>query len=106
MRVLLAASVAVLIVGITPALTDKGGRGDHDDRKTVESARERGDVLPLARIVELLRAQGMQGEVLEVELEDDDGRLIYEIYLLGDDGRRREIKVDPATGRILDMDHD
>lgn len=106
MRVLFAASVAVLIAGITPALADKGGRGDHDDRKTVERARERGEVLPLARIVELLRAQGQAGEVLEVELEEDDGDLIYEIYLLGDDGRRREIKVDPATGRILDMDHD
>jgi uncharacterized membrane protein YkoI len=106
MRALFAASVAVLIAGITPALADKGGREDHDDRKKIERARERGDVLPLARIVELLRTQGLKGDVLDVELEDDDGGLIYEIYLLGKDGRRREIKVDPATGRILEMDHD
>ncbi len=103
MRVPLAACFAVLIAGIPPALADKGG---DDDRRTVERARERGEVLPLARIIELLRGQGLTGDVLEIELENDDVGLVYEIYLLGPDGRRLEIKVDPATGRIIDRGHD
>ncbi len=93
------------LVGVTlPAFADKGR--DHDDRRTLERARERGDILPLARIVELLRAQGITGDLLEVELEDKDGSLIYEIYVLGADGRRQELTVDPATGRILGVDRD
>ncbi|MCO5162194.1 MAG: PepSY domain-containing protein [Mesorhizobium sp.] len=103
MRVLLAACFAVLIASVSPALADKGGDAD---RRAVERARERGEILPLARIIELLRAQGLTGDVLEVELENDDAGVVYEIYLLGPGGRRLEIKVDPATGRILERDHD
>ena len=104
MRVPLAPFFLVIFVAVAlPALADKGG---DDDRRTVERARERGEVLPLARIIELLRAQGLTGDVPEVELENDDAGLVYEIYLLGPDGRRLEIKVDPASGRILDRDHD
>ena len=28
------------------------------------------------------------------------------VYVLGNDGRRLELTVDPATGRILDMERD
>ena len=31
---------------------------------------------------------------------------VYEIYVLGPDGRRLELKVDPVTGRILDKGRD
>lgn len=105
MRRLLAASITALVVGISPALADKGGRHD-DDRETVERARDQGKVLPLAEILDILKTRGLTGKVVEVELEDDDEGLIYEIYLLGPDGRRREIKVDPTSGRIIDVDHD
>lgn len=105
MRALPSALLAILIAA-TPALADKGGRRDDDDRKTLEQAQERGDVLPLARIVELLRAQGIAGDILEVELDDEDNGLVYEIYVLGPDGRRLELTVDPSTGRILDRDPD
>jgi uncharacterized membrane protein YkoI len=92
------------LVAATPAFADQGGHDD--DRSTLERARERGDVQPLARIVELLREQGIAGELLEVELEREDDGLVYEIYVLGNDGRRLELTVDPATGRILDMERD
>lgn len=104
MRAFGSLALAVLVALASPALADKGGR--HEDRERLERAIERGEVLPLARIVELLRAQGITGDILEVELDDEDGGLVYEIYILGPDGRRREFDVDPATGRILDMDED
>lgn len=100
MRALLPVLLATVLVA-SPALADKGGHGDHDERERLEHAQEKGDVLPLARILELLRAEGITGEVLEVELENEDDGFVYEIYLLGPDGRRLEVKVDPATGKIL-----
>jgi uncharacterized membrane protein YkoI len=102
MRAFVPFLLAALVAVAAPAFADKGD----DDRKTLERARERGDVLPLARIVELLRGQGITGDLLEVELEQEDHGLVYEIYVLGDDGRRLELTVDPATGRILDMERD
>lgn len=106
MRAFVPVLLAALLAAVAPASADKGGREDHDDRRTLERARERGEVLPLARIIELLRAQGVAGDVLEVELEDEDEGFVYEIYVLGSDGRRRELTVDPATGRILSVDED
>lgn len=105
MRALFPALMAVLIA-VTPVLADKGGRGDDDDRRTLERAQENGNVLPLTRIVELLREQGIAGDILEVELEGEGEDFVYEIYVLGPDGRRLELKVDPVTGRILDKGRD
>jgi uncharacterized membrane protein YkoI len=41
---------------------------------------------------------------MEVELERDDGRFVYELEVLSPDRRRIEIKVDGATGEILGND--
>ncbi len=98
-----AAFLSVFVLGLSPVLADKGGR-HHDDREIVERAREAGKALPLSELLERIKAQGWTGKVLDVELEDEHDILIYEIYLLGPDGRRQEIKVDPATGRVLDAD--
>ena len=104
MRAFVPLLLAALVAVAAPAYADQD---EHDDdRKTLERAREHGDVLPLARIVELLRGQGIAGELLEVELDREDDGLVYEIYVLGNDGRRLELTVDPATGRILDVEQD
>ncbi len=42
-----------------------------------------------------------KGEIVEIELDDKDGGLYYEIYYLDSGGRRIEIYVDAATGQIL-----
>ena len=44
--------------------------------------------------------------MLEVELERDDGLLIYEIELLTRDQVVREIEMDARTGDILDDERD
>ncbi|MBT5413545.1 MAG: PepSY domain-containing protein, partial [Rhodospirillaceae bacterium] len=41
------------------------------------------------------------GEVLEVELEDDDEAFVYEIKLLAPDGRIMERRFDAHTGEPL-----
>ena len=38
--------------------------------------------------------------------EDDDGRAMYEFYLLGKDGRIREVYVDGRSGEILSAEPD
>jgi len=52
-----------------------------DDHNRARSAVVAGDILPLKKILEQLDGQ-RPGQVLEVELENEDGAWVYEIRLL------------------------
>lgn len=41
-----------------------------------------------------------QGRVVEAELEDEDGKVVYEVKIFGDDGQTREIEVDANSGKL------
>lgn len=80
----------------------RGRGGDHDDAR---EAVEHGQALSLARILPLaLRA--VPGEVLEVELESEHGRYIYEIEILARNGRVRKVILDARTGDVLGVEDD
>jgi len=68
--------------------------------------RQQGEILSFASLLEALDQRYPQGRVLEVELERDDGLLIYEIELLTRDQVVREIEIDARTGDILDDERD
>ena len=61
-----------------------------------------GQVLPLATVLGKL-AHEAPGQVLKVEFEREDGRFIYEIRLLQNDGRMAKLKVDAVDGRVLSI---
>ena len=62
-------------------------------------------LLPLARVLGIARAR-VPGEVIEVELDDDDGRPEYEVKILTADGRSIETKIDAVSGAILKSEED
>jgi uncharacterized protein YpmB len=41
------------------------------------------------------------GEVKEIELEREGGSTIYEVEVVGKDGKLREVTVDAGNGRVL-----
>ena len=88
------------------ASADRGGRArDDDDQEKVWEARKRGTILPLETILaSLLRTY--PGEILKIDLDDDDDYLIYEIEILTRRGIVLELEVDAHTGRILDIEED
>ncbi|MCU7915935.1 MAG: PepSY domain-containing protein [Candidatus Thiodiazotropha sp. (ex Gloverina cf. vestifex)] len=62
-----------------------------------------GKIQPLEAILE--QVQTVQpGSVLEVELEEDDDRMIYEIELLDKEGMVWEIKIDAVTGELVERE--
>ncbi len=81
------------LVATAPALA-----GSDQDR--VRAAVQAGQALPLKTLLERLE-RDHPGQVLDVELEQDDGRWIYEIRLLQRDGRRVKLELDAATGEVL-----
>ncbi|EGV52663.1 hypothetical protein Rifp1Sym_ad00100 [endosymbiont of Riftia pachyptila (vent Ph05)] len=80
----------VLLGGLTPAFTS-----DHDEALRLKQA---GEILPLKTILERLQ---QPGQILEVELEHKQGRLVYELELLDEQGRVWEFYFDAASGEMI-----
>jgi len=94
--------VAVLFVAsVVAGGDDKDGR-EHD---AIRGALQRGEVLPLAKILAIAQEK-VPGDVIEVELESKRGALVYEIKVLAQSGRVREIKIDARTGTVINIEDD
>ena len=75
------------------------------DFEIAQEAVARGQILPLIEV--LTRVQAIQpGRVVEVELEQDDGVMVYEVELITPDGRLIEMDLDAATGALVEMDEE
>lgn len=75
-----------------------------DEQASVRRAVEEGRLRPLAEIIAAVQAR-YPGRVVEVDLERrSGGRYVYEIELLSPERRKLEIKVDGATGKILETE--
>lgn len=99
LRALLTAGLLVLTA--SPALA-----GDKPkDHEAARAALSRGEIQPLSKILSIAAARA-PGDVIKVELEDEKGRLIYEVKLLGKDGRVREVELDAKSGAVLKVEDD
>jgi uncharacterized membrane protein YkoI len=85
------------------ALTLLAAPAAADDHDRARRALERGEVLPLATILPQVETT-LGARVIEVDLERDDGRFVYEFELIDARGRIIEAEVDAATGRILEVE--
>jgi uncharacterized membrane protein YkoI len=80
-------------------------RADDDDLDRLRDAVSRGEVRPLSALQDEVR-RAFPGEIIRVELDEDDDRFIYEFKVLKANGRLVEIEMDARDGRILDVDDD
>lgn len=98
-RVMLAClMVAVLAVSLRVAHAD-----DDDDWRSLHRQVEAGRIKPLSEILDAL-AKDWRGDVIDVDIEDDDDEIIYEIELLGPQGQVVEFEIDARTGEILEIE--
>jgi uncharacterized membrane protein YkoI len=89
----------ILALLASPTLADSR---DHDRARR---AMEAGEILPLSQILKVAHA-ARPGRVIELELERDDGRWIYELELVTPQGRLYEMEIDAATGTVLEIEHE
>ncbi|WP_374675134.1 PepSY domain-containing protein [Ideonella sp.] len=75
----------------------RAGEGDHEHAREAVRA---GEILPLPALLERLQRQH-PGQVLELELEREGGRWVYEVKLLGGDGQVTRLHVDARTAEVL-----
>lgn len=94
-------SRAALLVGaLLCAWTLPTARARDDDHEQAHRAVQAGEVMPLRTVLERLEREH-PGQVLDVELEQDDGRWIYEIKLLQPGGQRVKLKLDARTADLI-----
>lgn len=83
-----------MLAGVSPAVL---ADNDHvEARRLLDS----GEILSLEVILENVR-QTHPGKIFEIELEREDGRIIYEAEILGENGIVEKIYIDARTGKLL-----
>lgn len=90
-------AATALVLAVAMAATSVRASSDHDRARDAVQA---GQVLPLKTVLERLEREH-PGQVLEVELERDDGRWIYEVKLLQSGGRLVKFELDARNGEVL-----
>lgn len=73
---------------------------DSEDHERAHKLMREHQVLPLSDIMASV-AHAYPGKVLDVELEEEHGKIVYEMKILGADGVLREIDVDARNARII-----
>lgn len=95
------AALAALLLALVPPAPALDV--DHDEALRL---RQSGEILSFQAILRQADERYPGARLLEAELDDDDGELIYEIELLTDDGVVRELEIDARTGRVLEDEVD
>ncbi len=98
-RAIRAALTAAMLLLL--AVTAAARADEDDDHERVRAAREAGRILPLASLLARVQAEHPGGEMLEVELADEHGRLVYKIKLLRPGGHLAELRYNAATGEPM-----
>ncbi len=76
--------------------------GDHERARALL---EQGKILSLSEILKQANVR-VAGKILEVELEEEDGLIVYEIEFLGKDGVIMEMLIDARTGQLISVKED
>jgi uncharacterized membrane protein YkoI len=95
-------ATVLVVASVVAGGDDRDHAREHD---AIRAALQRGEVLPLARILAIAQEK-VPGDVIEVELESEHGALVYEIKVLAQSGRVREIKIDAKSGTVLKIEDD
>ena len=100
MLVVLATGLSLGSVGLVTGSADPD-----DDHLRARRLMEGGAVQPLETVLERVRVYH-PGRILEVDLEGENGRYVYEIELLDESGQVWELKMDAITGEMLEQERE
>jgi uncharacterized membrane protein YkoI len=94
-----------LAAALVIALAAGAARADDVGPEVAKRLLSEGRIKPLSEIISGVQAK-VPGEVLEVQLELDDGIYVYELKLLRPNGKVQEVEADAASGSILKIEDD
>lgn len=93
--------VSILPLLLSGALVPASADGDNwrDLHKEVKE----GHLVGLDEIMDWLEAR-YEGQILEVELEQDEGQIQYEVEMIGPQGQVVEFEFDATSGELLSVE--
>lgn len=95
--------ILLLVVGLLLTGPAETGR-DHGEIRRLHRS---GQILSLDTIIANHRRHYPGGKLLEAELESEEGRYVYDLKILGDDGVVREFEYDARSGELWHLeDHE
>lgn len=92
-------SILLLSLFATQAL-----RAD-DDSDRARLLKQQGTILPLEQIIAAAIAV-KPGQILETELEEDDGRFVYELEILDETGEVWELELDATSAELIELENE
>ncbi|MFC5438936.1 PepSY domain-containing protein [Rhodanobacter ginsenosidimutans] len=99
-------SFAALLLGaFALGLSPRALAGDHDDHVEARALLQRGEILPLSRILAIVQ-QHVPGDAIEVELEHGKHGWEYEVKVLTAAGQVRKVKLSARTGTVRKIKDD
>lgn len=75
----------------------------HDDSDRARLLKQQGNILPLEQIIDAAMAV-KSGQILETEFDEDDGRYVYELEILDDNGHVWELELDATTAELIELE--
>lgn len=90
----------VLALGI-PAWSDKGKKDKEDEDNVAELVKDAKVTVDQAIKT---ATEKVQGTVVEAELEKKHGKTIWEVEIVGADGKVSEVHIDAGTGAVIDVE--
>lgn len=67
--------------------------------------KESGQIMPLRDLIEQV-SKDYPGRIIEVELEEEDGRYVYEMEIVNEQGVVTELDIDAGSGKVLKVEEE
>lgn len=99
---LLRHAAAALLLLLIASMLSLIGRAD-DSWRDLHRQVQQGEIVALTQLLDWLEDH-YEGQILEVELERDDGKVIYEIEMIGPQGQLVEFEFDARSGALIGME--
>ena len=73
---------------------------DRIDHNEIYQLRQSGEIMSMEKVLE--QANALQpGQLVEAELDRDNGNYVYELKIIDADGKMHELELDARTGELL-----
>lgn len=96
-----ALAIGIVMTLGTPAWSDKGKKDKEDEGNVAEMVKDAKVTVDQAIKT---ATEKVQGTVVEAELEKKHGKTIWEVEIVGADGKVTEVHIDAATGAVIDVE--
>ncbi len=96
--------IHLLLICLAILLPLQSGQAD-DDYIEAKRLLNDGEILPLENILKKIYRK-YPGKILEVELEKEDGLVIYEIEILTQSGIVQELHINASNGEVISSRED